>query len=1371
MARALAQAVGVLVTAALAPVAVHGGGNLQGVDSSGDVISRVWDPRQLPIRWMFSQDGLPGSGLGNATLIAQIQGGFDAWEGVATASLDFEFAGEVPFNQTSAGVDGRNLVTFTDPNIDFPIGVAALAFTFSFGQDTVIDATNNDLDGDGTPDLASGTYPAGTIFDADVVFDSNQDWAVSGQPGTLDVRAVATHEVGHLIGLSHTGVPSAVMWPFLAADIADARTPDPDDVAWASRLYPFEPLFSTTFGSVSGRVTNGFTAVGIFAAHVHATDAVTGRRVVGAFTDLDGRYVLPGLAPGEYLIGIEPLDGEPVGLDPFRINEVVAQTLDTNFPEEFFDAEEAAVEADPGAAITVVAEAANDLGGIDLVTNTLSLPGQVLILRNGYNLVSYPVELPAGTSAFDLLAALGGPGEVSALDRFVPGTSYFERAEYEDGVPSGTDFSIRRGEGYVVHMGVDAAIGIAGGTSCPAVDLRRGLNLVGVPCPPPGYSAFDLLRDAGEPLEVESVERFDADTGAFQQAAYDSGGQPAGDDFPIVNGEAYVVHMKASRAGVALDGETGSFAPVLEALNPGRGVPGTTVLLLGRGFDPDPADNLVRLGTLGVVPIRATTTSLSVAVPPSALSGPVSVTVGALTSNAIDFVVEEESVEEEPAGELELITGQTAHGALASDGEQDRYTFTAVEGSRVTVSARSAAPGVPNLLLLLEDPYGFILTSDDDGGMGTDPLIHDLPLPRSGVFTIVVTNVPGSGAGDYELSLSVVPPAGSTRLSILDGNHQSTTAGAAFDEPLTVLATGPSGHPMAGAPITFTASNAELGEAGSVVLYTNESGVVRVEVTAPSQDGGFEISVSIPGLGDAVTFQVGVTEVAVAEALVTGNGQTGTVDQVLSAPLSVQLRDASGNPVPEAHVAFEVLTGGGRLGSAGEEQVVLQSNASGVASTTFKLGTDAKKTQIVACHVPGRVEPILFEATAVAGAPHAIRILGAKFLRANIGMASLRPFRIEVLDSFRNPVPNVDVTFESSDEKLALFGGLGVDGTFRSFVAEAPNRIRVGTDETGVSLAGFSAPAEDLVPNLDEFGNASDDDLAPNYEVSATVGGQTHAFEVQLGMGPEVLPRQGQNEDALIGQVLPNGVVIHAFRYERVDSADEDPDYTNENFETLTEKNIPDVDGSFMVRRADGQDGAALDPVTLSELEITTDVDGRAEVDVTMGDVRGTTFLLLEVPSITVDFERGDGSLITTQTFQSSTGASLGTNVQVIARPVVIEVAVQDPLVGTPPPSGIDLSKLRMMLNGTPFLDLQGVSSGGRVPLVVFPRTVEFVLSGAPMNPIEGVVVEESTSPSAVVRYYPAASELSPNNVVAVDPVLDNAGNEVVVPDTQFSYP
>jgi hypothetical protein len=134
------------------------------------------------------------------------------------------------------------------------------------------------------------------------------------------------------------------------------------------RSTPRSPAASAAFGRIAARSRTVFTGFpGAGRARHGRRSRYPGARV-GGFTADDGSYELPGLTPGSWLVAIEPLDGDPAGTEPFRVNLVVAGTLDTNFPEEFHDDDEGAVEADPTAANGGSRDGGDTGEGIDVVT-------------------------------------------------------------------------------------------------------------------------------------------------------------------------------------------------------------------------------------------------------------------------------------------------------------------------------------------------------------------------------------------------------------------------------------------------------------------------------------------------------------------------------------------------------------------------------------------------------------------------------------------------------------------------------------------------------------------------------------------------------------------------------------------------------------------------------------------------------------------------------------------------------------------------------------------------------------------------------------------------------------------------------------------
>ena len=229
------------------------------------------------------------------------------WENVPTASIAFEFAGftgAAPFEDDDLSVLGFQ----SEPDMDRVLGATSF----------IVDVFS------------------GTIIESDVFFNSIFPWSVSatGDPNRFDVRSVATHEIGHFLGLGHSAIgetelrpdggrrvlgSGAVMFPIsLGRGVVADRVLQPDDIAGVSDLYP-DGGFRDDTGIIAGRVrVNNAPVKG---AHVVAFNPQTGA-LVGNFSVADSSFRIAGLSPGPYVIRVEPIDDADIDsfMDPQGVN-------------------------------------------------------------------------------------------------------------------------------------------------------------------------------------------------------------------------------------------------------------------------------------------------------------------------------------------------------------------------------------------------------------------------------------------------------------------------------------------------------------------------------------------------------------------------------------------------------------------------------------------------------------------------------------------------------------------------------------------------------------------------------------------------------------------------------------------------------------------------------------------------------------------------------------------------------------------------------------------------------------------------------------------------------------------------------------------
>jgi hypothetical protein len=247
--------------------------------------------RQFPIRYFVTDRGVDGVSANQFQ--AAVARAFSTWHGVEDAQTSSSFVGFTqapPFDDDDLSVIGY---------LSRPEQNRTLAAT-TFLIDTV----------------------NGEIVESDIFFNSSFAWSTSetGVTGRFDVESIALHEIGHLLGLSHSALgetelvgsgrrviaAEAVMFPiaFSAGNISD-RALKPDDISGISDIYGTS-AFSRSSGSISGRVTKNGS--GVQGAHVTAFNPRTGKLVGGFTLTEEGNFVIGALEPGPHVLRVEPLD-------------------------------------------------------------------------------------------------------------------------------------------------------------------------------------------------------------------------------------------------------------------------------------------------------------------------------------------------------------------------------------------------------------------------------------------------------------------------------------------------------------------------------------------------------------------------------------------------------------------------------------------------------------------------------------------------------------------------------------------------------------------------------------------------------------------------------------------------------------------------------------------------------------------------------------------------------------------------------------------------------------------------------------------------------------------------------------------------------
>lgn len=222
---------------------------------------------------------------------------------------------------------------------------------------------------------------------------------------------------------------------------------------------------------------------------------------------------------------------------------------------------------------------------------------------------------------------------------------------------------------------------------------------------------------------------------------------------------------------------------------------------------------------------------------------------------------------------------------------------------------------------------------------------------------------PGGGGGG----------GGSNVLVLLSGNGQAAGTDGEVAASLVVRVQTQNGDPVSSVAVTW-AITGSAGPGAQLVSPQGSSaadGQASTGLRLGSTPGAYEVTASISG-GDTVRFDATAQlRVASALALVSGDGQAGTVNQALANPFVVRIDDQFGDPLEGAPVNFEISKGFG--GSPSLSETIDASGPSGQASTTLTLGD---KNGTYGARALSGTDTINFSATASGGAFDLIGVTG-----------------------------------------------------------------------------------------------------------------------------------------------------------------------------------------------------------------------------------------------------------------------------------------------------------------------------------------------------------------------------------------------------------
>jgi len=675
--------------------------------------------QSLPVPYRINVLGLPSST--NGSEFNAIEKAFDTWQNISTSTIAFTYQGTTTIQ--NGGSDGTNVISFRDE--DYPFASGVIAITLS-------------------------TSSSGHFTDADILFNPALSFSTSGATDTFDIQAIATHEIGHFLGLDHTAIVSATMNPSGSTESFYPRFLKSDDIIGASSLYPAGGFTGST-GGFTGKITN--SGSNVFGAHVVVLDS-QGSPVVSTLSQLDGTYQIVGLPAGSYSVYAEPLDG-PVTED--NIGGQFDSRVNTNFTTTFLGDT-----TDYIARQIISVAAGGTISNLDIAV----LPAPA----NAFNLKIPPlgVYAPQGVSgSFEASGdgissgttfLISGPGVAVGTPTFSSGGTARLPVTISPTAPMGlrTLFA-RRANGLTALSGGFIVTGTFPALSSvsPSSGPREGGT--GITVTGSGFASGASAYLAGLPLSNLVVVNSTTIQGTTPA-------NTAGKlDLLVVNPDGNSAILRGAFEAIAPP-------PTVSSVSPMSGPPTTVVTIKGTNFDDKVENVVVRFNGTQATVTSASSTQIVTVVPFGAATGAVSVTVFDQSVTGPVFTVTAPPVTtNHPDLQFQFVDASSGGTKLSFPGDSDDsaaqvalpfdftlFSSTFVKGTSISVATNGWLSLNSSVPIPAEWQNGSLpgttvpregLASGTTGSLPSNliaPFFDDLILqnPGSGVFVRALGNAP-----------------------------------------------------------------------------------------------------------------------------------------------------------------------------------------------------------------------------------------------------------------------------------------------------------------------------------------------------------------------------------------------------------------------------------------------------------------------------------------------------------------------------------------------------------------------------------------------------------------------------------------------------
>jgi parallel beta-helix repeat protein len=307
---------------------------------------------------------------------------------------------------------------------------------------------------------------------------------------------------------------------------------------------------------------------------------------------------------------------------------------------------------------------------------------------------------------------------------------------------------------------------------------------------------------------------------------------------------------------------------------------------------------------------------------------------------------------------------------------------------------------------------------------------------------------------------------------LISGDGQSGVVDTPLPAPLVVEVRDQLGNPVPDANVWF---NVTLGSGTlnpSNPIKTDSNGRAQVNLRLGTSTGTNTVTAEIAGGGisQVLFIEFGIPDAPYDIMIISGDGQTGSVNSPLAEPLVIEVHDRFGNTISNADVWFNVTLGGGSLDILNP----ISTDIDGRAMANLTLGTQAQINSVIAEISSNGIDWVLFSATGLPQNPHDIIIISGNGQSNSVGERLLAPLIVEVTDQFGNRVPNALVWFNitqgggTHDSTNPVF--TNQNGRAQTNLTLGPNpgqnSISVEIVGSGTNMVVFDATATSNQPEI-----------------------------------------------------------------------------------------------------------------------------------------------------------------------------------------------------------------------------------------------------------------------------------------------------------------